>query len=99
MIVYKNLLKSNFTKAKGLSHDYLNLIKDKIPISFTKQHKFTQTRDYEGIEYSILLRKKPNSENHEIVEEIAIQALRASKRKHHHPFNSITTRQMLAKTR
>ena len=62
MTVHKKVLKANFTKAKGLSHDYLNLIKDKIPISFTKQHKFTQTRDYEGIEYSILLSNKTNSE-------------------------------------
>ena len=99
MILYKNFLKANFTKSKGLLHDYLNLMKAKRPISFTKQHKFTQTRDYEGIEYSILLRKKPNSENHEIVEEIAIQALRASKSKNHHPSNSITTRQMLENTR
>ena len=58
MIVYKNLLKANFTKDKGLSHDYLNLMKAKRPISFAKKHKFTQTKDYEAIEYSILLRKK-----------------------------------------
>ena len=99
MIVYKNLLKANFTKDKGLSHDYLNLIKPKRPIPFSKQHKFTQTRDYEVIEYSTLLRKKTNSENHQIVKELTIQALEASKRKHHHPSNYITTRQMLAKTR
>ena len=58
MIVYKNLFKANFTMAKGLLHDYLNLIKSRRPISFPKQHKFTQTRDYEGIECSILLWKQ-----------------------------------------
>ena len=62
MIVCKIFLKANLTKSKGLSHDYLNLIKEKIPISFAKKQKFTQTRDYEGIEYSILLRNKTKSE-------------------------------------
>ena len=99
MIVYKNLLKANFTNDKGLSHDYLNLIKSKIPISFAKKQKFTWTRDYEDIQYSILLRKKTNNEIHRIVGELTIQALRASKHKHHHPSNSITTIKMLEKAR